>query len=102
MQTTKLWKKHFFDEESGLWQFESLSNHQPLEEGDPVLQAAMRHRFSLLDGLNGAQRDFEGNLWRDRSGPFSLYLPAIYGPCLCGNVEDHTLHRWTKCFACKT
>ncbi|XP_041347204.1 uncharacterized protein LOC121367125 isoform X1 [Gigantopelta aegis] len=77
-------QKHFFDEESGLWQFESLSNHQPLEEGDPVLQAAMRHRLSLLDGLNGAQRDFEGNLWRDRSGPFSLYPPAIYGPCLCG------------------
>lgn len=71
-----------FNQATGLWDFPSLSEHQPKNEDDPLLQLAIKKRLSIFDGTEGVGRDSSGYLTSDNC--LLLCPPVLQDGCLCG------------------
>ncbi|KAL3874431.1 hypothetical protein ACJMK2_037443, partial [Sinanodonta woodiana] len=76
-------KGHRFNEETGLWEYPSLSRHIPSQDGSLLLQQAIQLRHTFCDANFG--RDIYGYLKAAPDGGYyELQPPNVPDMCNCG------------------
>ncbi|CAC5406280.1 unnamed protein product [Mytilus coruscus] len=81
VQTDRISQDGVFKENTGLWDFPSLSQHPPKQDNDPSFREAIQLRHAIFDGAKDIHRDSTGCL----TGQTLVLCPPLpLDNCPCG------------------